>query len=375
MAALVKVNGYYYLQFFNRSLVPKKKSVPLKTKTKSTAERLKVKLEDAVAAGKFNPWVNNDWFSQLEAKPQTLPTKLGDCVKEFLDGKKHLAPSTQKNYKEMLERFRDYVGASVPVQTITPKQVAEWLDAFKGNDVSRKTYVRHVSTLFNQLLKQGRITANPCKQVALKKVPHKFPKFLTLEEVDRLIGSVESYLREKPCLRKGEIEWLIPVVRCNVYLGLRVSELCNLRWSAVDLAKRTVTVRNTETFTTKSGKERVVPVADVPLAVLSELDRQRANREQDDFVFRSPHGQLDRIHVGRLFKKFARRAGFGEKIKFHSLRHTACSLLAMRGASVEAIRLFAGHSSIQVSQKYMHLAPDVYHSQITDAFSGRTLAA
>ena len=57
-----------------------------------------------------------------------------------------------------------------------------------------------------------------------------------------------------------------------------------------------------------------------------------------------------------------------EHVHFHTTRHTVASWLAEREASIEAIRLYLGHSSISVTQRSMHLAPDAFASQITRCF-------
>lgn len=330
MATLMNVNGTFYLQFYAKNRKPTKKTVSLKTKLKKRALRLKVDLEDRFIAGDYDPWVNPDWH-QADVAPQKGLLSLGEAINGFLERKQHLAPSTRKNYAEILHRFQLYAGKGTKVDCVTADQVKAWLDAYGSNDVSRKTYVRHLSVFFNDLVKRGEAQANPCKEVGLKKVPSKFPKYLTAEEVGRLISAIEDYTRTKDCLRIGEVVWLIPVIKANAYLGLRVGELCNLKWSDVDLKRRCLTVRNRDGFSTKSGKDRVVPIADAPLRVLVELWQAKG---EGPYVFQSPKGQLDRIHVGRLFKKFVRLAGLSEKVRFHSLRHTACSWLATKGVSI-----------------------------------------
>ena len=57
-----------------------------------------------------------------------------------------------------------------------------------------------------------------------------------------------------------------------------------------------------------------------------------------------------------------------ETVNFHTTRHTCASWLAQNGCGVEAIRLYLGHSSVRVTERYMHLSPDGFASQIKAAF-------
>ena len=67
------------------------------------------------------------------------------------------------------------------------------------------------------------------------------------------------------------------------------------------------------------------------------------------------------------FKHFARLSGLGEQISFHSLRHTACTSLVEKGVPIEVVRQFMGHSSVLVTQKYVHLHSADVHSALLAA--------
>ncbi len=97
--------------------------------------------------------------------------------------------------------------------------------------------------------------------------------------------------------------------------------------------------------------------------MLEELERRC------EYVFPNYGGtKLHKEYLSRRFKHFARLTGLPEFINFHSTRHTCASWLAQQGCSIEAIRRYMGHSSITVTQKYMHLSPDGFAEQIERAF-------
>jgi integrase len=218
-------------------------------------------------------------------------------------------------------------------------------------------------TYFRWLEARDIIGGDPTAELRLKRAPDKHPRFLEPSDVVAICRAIiENEQRSK--VAPGTSSWLLPIVRANVYLGLRAGEVVNLRWADVDLDAKRLTVANTADFTTKAGKERTIPIASPALEVLRTIERRA------EWVFPNHGGtQLHRLYLSRRFKHFARRAKLPEAINFHATRHTAASWLAQQGASVEAIRRFMGHSSISVTQRYMHLSPDGFAGQIERAFA------
>ena len=369
MASLINHRGTYYVQFYSRNRRPQKKQVNLKVTNKRSAQRLKIELEDRFALGMWDPWVSTDWH---ESDTQSTPITLREGLELFLREKSHLQPTTLKTYEDTLSFFCSTVGDGKAVMTVRADDVREWLEGTSTNDVTKNSYVRDVKHFFKVLIRLGHLDTNPCDDVRVRRVPNTFPKFMTPEEVDTLVRTIEVYVEQSKHHRPGEIEWIIPVIRANVYLGLRRGELVHLRFDQIDFENRTLSVVNTPEFTTKYGKERVIPVAEVPHRILRKLFDARG-QNPSAYVFQTPNGKIVADELSRVFKRFVRMSPIGEEKKeslsFHSLRHTACSWLAASGtAPVESIRAFAGHSSYTVTQRYMHLAPHTFHNRITGAF-------
>ena len=103
-------------------------------------------------------------------------------------------------------------------------------------------------------------------------------------------------------------------------------------------------------------------------AVALEVLARRGATCTSEYVFTHRNGTIRPDYLSEVFKSYALKAGFSNT-RFHHLRHTACSWLAQRGVPVEAIRRFAGHSSISVTEKYMHLADDVYTQRVVLAMN------
>jgi integrase len=152
--------------------------------------------------------------------------------------------------------------------------------------------------------------------------------------------------------------------------GLRRAELLALRWRDIDREGEMLYVRNRDGFTTKSGDERPVPLAG---DALERLRQMREGRQPDpsDPVFitlKDVPPKPDR--VSKRFKFFVEKAKLPDRdrISFHSLRHSTASWLAMKGIPMRVIQSILGHSTIQVTERYSHLSPDMLGKAMDAAF-------
>jgi len=131
--------------------------------------------------------------------------------------------------------------------------------------------------------------------------------------------------------------------------GLRISEITNLKWNEVDLISRIINVKSTEDFTTKSKKERVIPISNVVYDLLTNLNNN------SNYVFTKNGGKFNSTYVSKSFKKCVRATELNQKIHFHTLRHSFASCLAQQNVSLIVIKQLLGHESIQTSMIYSHL--------------------
>ena len=141
----------------------------------------------------------------------------------------------------------------------------------------------------------------------------------------------------------------------------------NLRWEDVDLHRRLIQIHSSPTFRTKAGKQRFVPMNAVVFAMLSEKKMWECTSDAGrggSIVF-TAHGQaVTGNYVAHCFKRAARKAALGDRVRFHSLRHTFASWLAQDGVSLYAIQKLLGHSSGAVTQIYSHLQPEELHGVV-----------
>lgn len=141
------------------------------------------------------------------------------------------------------------------------------------------------------------------------------------------------------------------------YTGLRLGELLALRWEDVDLDSRRLIVHRAVSAgvegPTKSWQARIVPLADPAADAIRRLRAREHYLERDDYVFCSRLGRrLDASAVRRRYKRARDVAGL-RKLRFHSLRHAAGSLVA-READARFVQAFLGHSRLSTTERYLH---------------------
>ena len=177
------------------------------------------------------------------------------------------------------------------------------------------------------------------------KVPQPEWDFLTPEEAQKVLQAAGTRSEET------EVSILFAL-----HTGARAGEQLALQWGDVDFCSRLVVFRRSSTRgvvgPTKSGRERRVPLSASLEAALKRIRHLRSK-----LVFCNENGsalKIDQLHE-RLWGA-CRRAGIRE-IRWHDLRHTFASHLAMRGVHIPQIQQWMGHSTITMTMRYAHLSP------------------
>lgn len=201
-----------------------------------------------------------------------------------------------------------------------------------------------LSTALSTAVEWGHIPSAPT--VRWLDVPPQSFDFLDFDEADRLLEKVEE-------------EW-----RCLVLValrtGMRLGELCALRWQDVDLVKRQIRVMRSATLrevtSPKNGKARTIPIS----AALADALRthRAATALKGELVFCDDEGgMLSRDNLKRIIPRACRLAGLRE-VGWHDLRHTYASQMVMLGIPVKVVQELLGHATLEMTMRYAHLAPD-----------------
>lgn len=146
----------------------------------------------------------------------------------------------------------------------------------------------------------------------------------------------------------GRMNKIVPFL-CDT--GLRRSEICNLTWAAVNLPLRTIEVLKSKT---KASRRRI-PLTSRAERILTEVQAlQLLIKEDTPYVFTFNGHAIKRDWLSHAFLRARKRLKLPEACVLHSTRHTFCTRLGERGADAFAIQKLAGHSSILISQRYVH---------------------
>ncbi len=323
-------NGYYYIGFFEGN---QRKWKTTKCTTKSDAFQFLRSFECTKKESEQTPLL-----SELMTRFETMR---GDSIR----------PSTMATYRLAVNRFIAVCG-NRPIDEYKPSDIEQ----FKNREIEQKVskvsvniWLRGVKSVLGFALKHEWLTKNPVQRSLEFVIPQQSPTYVAKEDFQKLLGKVKE-----------------PVLR-DLFLfaalsGLRLSEILNLKWSAVDFEKRQFTVSNSETFTTKTGKERTVPMHEEVYKILS---LRRGNGTEDGLVFCKRGGfRLERNYVSKKFKGYVRDAELSEKLHFHSLRHSCASWLVDAGVSLYVVQNILGHSNISTTQIYSHLSQNTLHESV-----------
>jgi site-specific recombinase XerD len=199
-------------------------------------------------------------------------------------------------------------------------------------------------TIFNMAIKWGYLRDNPTKDVVRLKVnDSKAPRFLTKKECKKLLDKSPDHLR--------------PIFFTFLHTGLRKAELENLEWADIDFRRRKIKIRRKKFWRPKTG-EREIPMNQEVYDLLRGLKDNLDSDLQSNFVFPHDDGGRIRINLRTQLIKIAQRAKIENLTKLHSLRHTFASHLVMSGVDLPIVQKLMGHSDIQTTMIYAHLAPD-----------------
>ena len=223
---------------------------------------------------------------------------------------------------------------------------AEQLRAFIASEhrrgMSAKSLQRRLSacrSFYRWLLKHARIAASPAAAIRAPKAPRTLPQVLDVDEASRLV----------------EVPTDVPLgVRDRALLelfyssGLRLSELCALRWRDLDLVEGLASVLG------KGRKQRSVPVGSHARAALAAWRAERP-ADADAPVFPGRNGPITPRAVQLRLSQLAQRQGLFKRVHPHLLRHSFASHVLESSGDLRGVQELLGHADIATTQIYTHL--------------------
>ena len=270
---------------------------------------------------------------------------LADLAARYL--REHVAarckPNTARAYRKVIGRHLLPALDEIPIAALGREHVAELHHRLRATPAAANEVISVLSRMLNRaeawdLLAAG---SNPCRFVARFRA-RRPERFLTGEEFRRLGGALDAL----------EAEGRLPphpaaALRLLMLTGCRSSEVLTLAWADVHLRARELRLRDSKTG------PRVIPLSAPAVTVLKGLPRVPGN----PWVIpgRKPGTNLN--HLGYYWRQVRQRAGL-EDVRVHDLRHSFASRALALGESLSMIGKLLGHSKIQTTARYAHLARD-----------------
>ena len=276
---------------------------------------------------------------------EEIPARI-DAYLAHLAGERRLAANTIDNYRRDLLAFA--AGLRQRDQRQLATVTAEHLRGFIADEhrrgLSATSLQRRLSALrsfFRHLLRHGEVAGNPAQGLRAPKAPRKLPKVLDADEMKRL---VEVPTDDQLGLRDRAMLELF------YSSGLRLSELCALRWTALDLPESLVRV------TGKGGKTRLVPVGSHACAALQAWRGQSAPALDAPVFPGRGGGPISPRAVQLRLRLLAQRQGIWKRVHPHLLRHSFASHVLESSGDLRGVQELLGHADIATTQIYTHVA-------------------
>jgi integrase/recombinase XerC len=281
---------------------------------------------------------------------------LVDRYLEHLQVTRNASNHTRRSYSVDLNGFVDFLRRRGDLEEfpsgLTRTTVRAYVVALTEQGYSKRSTARKLSSLrsfFNYLVRVGVLESNPAEGVRAPKLDRPLPKFLEVEEVERLMAAAAGTglwdLRDRAILE-------------TLYgAGLRVSELAAVDENDLDLAAGLVRAQG------KGRKERLAPLGRAAVGALARYlaakHRAGMNGGGARPCFINRRGErLDVRSVRRLLDKYLAKAGLSHRASPHTLRHSFATHLLDRGADIRVVQDLLGHASLASTQVYTHLTTE-----------------
>lgn len=288
------------------------------------------------------------YFKTVEAKKHTI----ADFIDRYLREVEKKNPKRFVDVKKLLNWWKKEIGVyllSDLTRALITEQRDKLLNSTGRNFSQNRKAQRSPATVNRYMVALGHaltiatnewewIYENPMRKISKLPEPRGRVRFLDDEERECLLEACKSSTNP----------YLHILVVLALSTGARHGELINLRWSDIDWQRRVITLHDT-----KNKERRLLPLAHYALQLMEEHNKVR--NIACDLVFPSPSNPVTPWDSRSAWEAALKRAGI-QNFRFHDLRHSCASYLAMNGASLAEIAEVLGHKTLQMVKRYAHLS-------------------
>lgn len=268
----------------------------------------------------------------------------------FLKTEKKLGNNTIDSYILDIIKFYEWNNNS-DITYMSKKQILEYISYLRSY-LNEKSINRHISSLkgfYLYLVDNNIIRESPLEEIYSLKTKKTLPKYLSVEEVDRLLNiNLKTPFDYR---NKAMLEVMYAT-------GLRVSELVSLCFSNIDFENSLIRVNG------KGKKDRIVPLGEIAQYYLkiyiNDYRSKLLNKNNYDLIFLNNHGKpISRQGFNFILNNIRKEVKIDKDITPHTLRHSFATHLLERGADIRSIQEMLGHENISTTNIYTYVVNNV----------------
>lgn len=269
---------------------------------------------------------------------------------------KQLDSKTLKAYGIDLRQFADVVSSDY-TKALTPNSIEQYIatlhQTYKPRTVKRK--IASLKAFCHYLEYRDIITVNPFHKLQIKfREPVLLPKTIPLHTIETFISTLyKEQTTTKTSYQQKCVSRDIAITELLFATGMRISELCHLRPADIDFHDRSIRILG------KGSKERIIQIGndDVMLAVEKYYKLFENDIRSSGYFFVNRLGnRLSEQSVRDMINKYCSTANITQHITPHMFRHSFATFLLEEDVDIRYIQEMLGHSSINVTQIYTHVA-------------------
>jgi integrase/recombinase XerD len=275
-----------------------------------------------------------------------------DAYLTHLTVERRLAANSVESYAHDLQLLAQYAaGKEQPSDALSRTDLEEFVRQLMASGRSPRSVARAIACyrgFYRFLVVDGRLRASPADDLRPPRAWKVLPRYLSVEDVDRLI--------EQPAVDTPRGLRDRALIELLYATGMRVSELIALRPADINLEASYLTC------TGKGDKQRIVPIGDEAAGWVQKYLRQSRpallGKRTSARLFVNARGGgpgLTRVGFWKILKGYARQAGLTRTLSPHMLRHSFATHLLERGADLRAIQMMLGHADLSTTQIYTHV--------------------
>lgn len=263
---------------------------------------------------------------------------IGKCIQLYSEDLrlKNYSESTIENYRTQVSLFlNDHQCVATKPSEISERQIKEWL--LKANTINSRKHRLSAVKLFYKLTGKQPLKF---RHIEYPKADKKLPIVLSQEEMQKMFSVCENTKHK--------------VVLALLYsVGLRISELINLKWSNIDRSRMVINI-----IQSKGKKDRQVPLTPSLIPLL-----EKYYREYKPSVYvlngQGDLAQYSKKSVAEVLRQLADKAGINKRIYPHLIRHCTGTHLVEQGTDINLIQKMFGHNNVRTTNLYTHISHNV----------------